>query len=574
MLLWIYFDHLANNPGRLSARMRPAVPEPLSSISPERYRDLFEKMDDGFCIIEMIFDEQGRAADYRFLEHNSTFEQQTGLVGSVGKTARQLVPDLEQHWFDVYGKVATTGEALRFEQSSAPMNRWFNVYAFRLGDERSRQVAVMFSDVSARKFNELRTGFLLQLSRDLSPLNEERRIVHLTVNALGSHLNADRCYFLECQEEENLLVVSENYQRRPETSLEGILPLFDFGGIEWWNNFSAGDFAVNDTKTHPLTGAKAANYLERDIRSYMVQPFRHEGKWTVVLAVTDVSPRQWTSEEMGLVENVVSRVWPLVERARVAEKLRTSEAALIKSQAELEVRVVERTKELQETVNQLNAFSYSISHDLRAPLRAMRSYASILEREHGGELTGEGPRFLQRISVAAERMDRLILDVLDYSKSTQTGLPLETIALTPFIQGIIDTYPDLSIAKSHIHVRLPLASVRANPAALTQCIANLLGNAVKFSRVGVRPWIEVWTEPREDFVRLHIRDNGVGIDPSQHQKIFGIFYQVNPQSGSTGIGLSVVDKAVQRMGGRVEIESAPGVGSTFTLELRHPPRSS
>ena len=171
-------------------------------------------------------------------------------------------------------------------------------------------------------------------------------------------------------------------------------------------------------------------------------------------------------------------------------------------------------------------------------------------------------------------MDRLILDVLDYSKSTQTGLPLETIALTPFIQGIIDTYPDLSIARSHIHVRLPLASVRANPAALTQCIANLLGNAVKFSRVGVRPWIEVWTEPREDFVRLHIQDNGVGIDPSQHQKIFGIFYQVNPQSGSTGIGLSVVDKAVQRMGGRVEIESAPGVGSTFTLELRHPPRSS
>ncbi len=553
--------------------MPPPAPESLSTISPERYRDLFENIDDGFCIIEMVFDEQGQAIDYRFLECNSCFERQTGLQSPVGKSARQLVPNLEQHWFDAYGKVATTGEALRFEQSSVPMNRWFNVYAFRLGDQRSRQVAIMFSDVSARKLNELRAEFLLQLSRDLGPLSEERDIVHLTVNSLGKYLKADRCYFLECQEEENLLVVSENYQRRPLTSLEGILPLFDFGGIEWWNNFSAGNFAVEDTQTHPLTGVKAENYQERGLRSYIVQPFRHEGKWTVVLAVTDCSPRKWTSEELSLVENVVSRVWPLVQRARVTEKLRASEAALIKSQAELEVRVAERTKELQESVTQLNAFSYSISHDLRAPLRAMRSYASILEREHGALLGAEAASFLKRIRSAAERMDRLILDVLDYSKSTQTDLPLEPVALRPFVCGVIEAYPDLALAKEFIHVRSPLATVLANPAALTQCIANLLGNALKFRREGFAPRIEVWTDDLKETVRLHIHDNGVGIDPALHQKIFGIFYQVNPQPGSTGIGLAVVRKAVERMGGRVVVESAPGVGSTFTVELR-PPASS
>lgn len=111
----------------------------LSSISPERYRDLFENIDHGFCVIEMIFDEQGRPADYRFIEHNASFEKQTGLISPLGKTARELVPDLEQSWIDAYAHVATTGEALRFEQSSAPMNRWFNVYAFRLGEEDSRK---------------------------------------------------------------------------------------------------------------------------------------------------------------------------------------------------------------------------------------------------------------------------------------------------------------------------------------------------------------------------------------------------------------------------------------------------
>ncbi len=550
--------------------MQPADPESLSTVSPERYRDLFEQMDDGFCIIEMIFDEHGRPSDYRLLEHNSTFEQQTGLVASLGKTARQLVPNLEQHWFDAYGKVVTTGEALRFEQSSVSMNRWFHVYAFRLGDARSRQVAIMFSDVSARKLNELRAEFLLRLARDLSPLNEERDIIHTTVNALGNFLKADRCYFLECHEEQNLVVVSENYQRRATASLAGILPLFDFGGIEWWNSFSSGNFAVEDTQTHLLTRGKADNYREREVRSYIVQPFRHDGKWTVVLAATDAVPRKWTIEDQELVENVVSRVWPLVESARVTEKLRASEAALIESHAELEVRVAERTEELQETVSHLNAFSYSISHDLRAPLRTMRTYASILEQEHGEVLPHEAADYLKRISSAAERMDRLIVDVLDYSKSTQSDLPLETIALSPFFKGLIESYPDLALAKEYIRVRSPLAPVLANPAALTQCIANLLGNAVKFRREGVSPRIEVWTERRKTHVRIHIKDNGVGIDPSLHQKIFGIFFQVNPQTGSTGIGLAVVRKAVERMGGRVEIQSVPGAGSTFTIELRHP----
>jgi PAS domain S-box-containing protein len=122
--------------------------------SEERYRTLFESMDEGFCIIDMIFDSEGRADDYRFVEINPAFIKHTGLVGAAGKRVRELVPDLDRHWFDIYGRVALTGEPVRFEEESRAMGRWFDVYAARLGTVGSRKVALLFNDISERKHTE------------------------------------------------------------------------------------------------------------------------------------------------------------------------------------------------------------------------------------------------------------------------------------------------------------------------------------------------------------------------------------------------------------------------------------
>jgi len=122
--------------------------------SEERYRTLFESIDEGFCVIKMLFDQQDRPLDYRFLEVNPIFEQQTGLEQAEGKTARQLIPNLEDDWFEIYGKVALTGEPVRFENGSEPMNRWFDVYAFRVGEPEQRNVAILFKDISDRKQTE------------------------------------------------------------------------------------------------------------------------------------------------------------------------------------------------------------------------------------------------------------------------------------------------------------------------------------------------------------------------------------------------------------------------------------
>lgn len=133
-----------------------------SRRSEERYRTLFESIDEGFCVIEMLYDENDTPLDYRFLEINPAFEKQTGLEQAEGKTARQLVPNLEDHWVEIYGKVALTGESLRFENHSEAMNRWFDVYAFRVGQPESRKVAVLFKDVSDRKRIEAEREQILQ----------------------------------------------------------------------------------------------------------------------------------------------------------------------------------------------------------------------------------------------------------------------------------------------------------------------------------------------------------------------------------------------------------------------------
>ncbi|WP_296941981.1 PAS domain-containing protein [uncultured Massilia sp.] len=139
--------------------------------SEERYRTLFESMDQGFCIIEMILDGGGRPVDYRFIEMNATFERHTGLAGAAGRTALELVPDLDAFWVDTYGRVALSGEPVRFESGAEAMGRWFDVYATRIGDPRRHRVALLFSDISARKHADDR---LRRLAADLSEADRRK----------------------------------------------------------------------------------------------------------------------------------------------------------------------------------------------------------------------------------------------------------------------------------------------------------------------------------------------------------------------------------------------------------------
>ncbi len=234
----------------------------------------------------------------------------------------------------------------------------------------------------------------------------------------------------------------------------------------------------------------------------------------------------------------------------------------------LERVVAERTAQLREMNGELEAFSYSMAHDLRGPLRSMQGFANILSEDYGPQLDEQGRGYLQRISAAADRMQRLLSDVLSYSRVTRDELPLGPVALHPLLQSILEEYPTLQDTSIRIVGELP--AVQGNPAAITQALSNLLTNAVKFVPPGRVPQVQVGARTDGEWVELWIQDNGIGIAPEHQERIFGMFERI-PAGGKyegTGIGLAIVRRAVERMGGKVGVESTLGSGSRFWVRLR------
>ncbi len=240
----------------------------------------------------------------------------------------------------------------------------------------------------------------------------------------------------------------------------------------------------------------------------------------------------------------------------------------------LEKTVVERTAKLQEVVSELEAFSYSISHDMRSPLRAMQGHAKALMDDHGAKLGGEGIASLQRIQRAATRLDLLVRDILAYSKVAKGQIQLTRVAIEPLIEDIVDQHPASEIVKNCIHVRQPMHSVWGHEAYLTQCLSNLISNALKFVAPGTVPEVTIRTEAAGDQIRVWVCDNGVGIESQHADRVFKIFGRVHPDKRfeGTGIGLAIVKKAVNRMGGDVGFDSEPGQGSRFWFTVARAPQ--
>jgi PAS domain S-box-containing protein len=261
----------------------------------------------------------------------------------------------------------------------------------------------------------------------------------------------------------------------------------------------------------------------------------------------------------------------ITERKNAEEALRKSQEQLSQKNQDLEEKVRERTARLQEALTDLEQFSYSIVHDLRAPLRTMSQFAHLVQAHLGEKLDPMSKDFLGNITAGASRADQLIEDVLAYSRIARGELKLSPVDLASVTRQVVQAYPNLQPSQADIEIQIPETFVWGNAAALTQCIANLLSNAVKFVAPGVRPHLRTWTEIRGDKTRFSVRDNGIGIDPVYLSRLWDVFERAatDEHYEGTGIGLSIVRKAVERMCGTVGVESEPGRGSTFWFQLRN-----
>lgn len=248
-----------------------------------------------------------------------------------------------------------------------------------------------------------------------------------------------------------------------------------------------------------------------------------------------------------------------------------AEQEILRLNASLEQRVRKRTSELELANKELESFSYSVSHDLRAPLRAINGFAQILARRHSDALDDEGKHYLDNVVEAGERMSKLIEDLLHYSRTGRDAVRRCPVPLLPLLNQLSVTFAErISSAHATIDIEEPLATPLGDATLLGQVLTNLLDNALIYCKPEVPPKIVVSSKQENDRVVIRISDNGIGIAPEYYDKIFKVFQRLHTEEEypGTGIGLAIVAKSVRMMGGSVSAESTLGVGSTFRIELR------
>jgi PAS domain S-box-containing protein len=260
----------------------------------------------------------------------------------------------------------------------------------------------------------------------------------------------------------------------------------------------------------------------------------------------------------------------LVGVSRDITERKLAERELVRLNRDLELRVQERTRQLQDANAELQSFAYSVAHDLRAPLRAMKGFSQALAEDYADSLDETGREYLGRIDDGATRLDLLIQDLLAYSRLSQEEFRLERVDLDAVVdQALEQLAAAVSASGARVDISRPLPCVRGHHRVLVQVVANLLSNAIKFVAPGAAPQIRLHGQAAGGRVRLQLEDNGIGIAREHQGRVFEVFQRLHgmTQYAGTGIGLAIVKKGVERLGGSVGVVSEPGAGSRFWIEL-------
>jgi signal transduction histidine kinase len=251
-------------------------------------------------------------------------------------------------------------------------------------------------------------------------------------------------------------------------------------------------------------------------------------------------------------------------------ELQQSEGRYRKLNADLESRVAERTMELEQAYRELENFSYAVAHDLKAPLRAVDGFGSMLAHEYADRLDNTGQHYVQRMRTSAIRMSELIDDLLAYARVDRREFNVRAVGLSMLVETVLQEQRD-EIAKQRINLQVdvPNLTVLADQSGLHMSLRNLVQNAIKFSQQSSPPRIAIRAEPQGAYVIIRIQDNGIGFDMNYHDRIFEMFQRLHraDEIPGTGIGLAIVRKAMDRMGGKVWAESTPGEGATFFVRI-------
>ena len=493
--------------------------------SEERYRTLFDSMDEGYCVIEVLFDAIGptigpairQAIDYRFLEVNPAFEKHTGLTGATGQTMRTLIPAIEARWFEIYGRVAQTGEPVRFVDETKAMGRWFDVYAFRLGESGSHKVAILFNDISERKRTE-------------AALNDSEARLRTAIKTVSEVVWTN-----------NASGLMQGEQRGWE----------DFTGQsrEQYQNFGWSK-AVHPEDVQATMDAWNRAVSEQRIFEFEHRIRRRDGQWRLcsIRAVPILNSEGSIREWVGVHSDIT-------EQKRNEERLRQLAA------------------ELSDASNRKDEFLAMLAHELRNPLAPIRNGLQLMKLAQGQREPLEQARTMMERQLS--QLVRLIDDLMDVSRINLGKLELrkERLPLAMVLSSAVETSRPL-IEQMGQELTFtppdPSVTVDADMTRLAQVFLNLLNNAAKYSEWGGHIQVQVKLDEREVWVA--VTDTGIGIAANHLPNIFDMFTQVDgsleKSQGGLGIGLTLVQRLVAMHDGSIEAKSdGPGKGSAFIVRL-------
>ncbi|MDX1531334.1 MAG: PAS domain S-box protein, partial [Rhodothermales bacterium] len=489
-----------------------------------RFRALFSSIDEGYCLCEMVLDADGRPVDYRFLEVNPLFEAMTGLADATGRTAYELVPGLEPHWVETYARVALGGESLRFEQGSEVMGRWFDVFATPV--EPRGRFAVVFKDVTEQRRAEV----------ELRQSEARFRATFETAAVGIAHVGTDGRWILV----NDRLCDIVGYAR--EELLQKT-----FQDITHPDDLDA-DLAL------------VQRLLAGEIERYQLEKryIRKDGSPIWILLTVSL-----VRDEAGEPVHLVSVVEDISER-------KAAERALIELNETLEERIAARTAELQRSNAELDQFAYVASHDLKAPLRAIDNLAAWIAEDAAPLLPEDSKRHLDTLQGRVRRMERLLDDLLAYSRAGRDLGGPEEVDVGALVASVVELLDPPAGFRVEVEGRLP--TLLTPPAPLETVFRNLIGNAIKHHDRPHEGRLRITAEEggaagEVPLVRFTVADDGPGIAPAYHDRIFRLFQTLKPRDTveGSGIGLAIVKKAVESRGGTIAVGSVEGGGTTFTF---------
>ena len=521
--------------------------------SEEKYRTLFEQMDEAYAVIEVLADATGRWMDCRFLEVNPAFMQHTGMPNPVGHTATELLGSPNPRWAELYGRVVDTGESIRVQDTELALGRVFDVNIFRLGGAGSRHVALLFRNITEQKQaerdmrrNDKRQRYLARLGDAMRPHADPTTIQGEAVRVLGEFLAVDRAYYVDIDALHAEYVIEREWRRDGVASHARRYPL-----VNWPMSSLANGrpWVVRDVGTDPaIPDDQRTSCRANDVRAFVAVPLLKNGQLACTLIVNTASPRDWTIDEIELLEDTAECTWAVVERARAVQALEKND----------------RHKD---------EFLAMFGHGLRNPLASIRAVSTLLDKQ-----LGTMPACQPLLGVLARQtmqFTRLVDDLLDIARFTQgqATLELEPVEFGAVIEQTVKAVHILAAEKFHqlrLHRPDEKLYVSGDCARLVQIVTNLLDNAIKYTDPYGTITLTVSCTDKE--LALLVQDTGIGIPAELLPHIFDLFVQkersFDRSQGGLGIGLSVVQRLVRLHHGTLQVYSAgSGQGSTFKMRL-------